>query len=306
MGKKLHAGFIPWGAMELDNNRIFSMIGQVVTMRLVTDPHTGRQRWMAFTEMASKVNEKKTIGLHCLKTLFTETKDFVRRHSVIVRRIVMTLIAIPAICGFIGRTPVVPMTPRVAAPVEAKKTESATDLEIRRIMEKGIGLEERKKQVAAIAAVFARRTDMQRARYLAALCYLKTLGTRFMPLDIAVIALAETGNFGLSAKAVSPKGALGVWQLMPGRAMSHGYSPEEMKNDEKCADAAVRELGSKLKMAKGNLAKAKKFYCGTGPAADAYMAKTKQYKKEILAEMGKMKAAQEENTAAGSENSTQG
>ncbi len=295
MGKKLHAGYIPWGAMEIDNNRIFSMIGQVVTMRLVTDPHTGRQRWMAFAEMASKVKVKQKIGLHCLKTLLTETKDFFGRHSVIVRRIILALVAIPAICGVFGRTPVA----RQVVPVEMKKSESAIETEIRRIMEKGIGLEERKRQVPAIAAAFARRTDPQRARYLAALCYLKTLGTRFMPLDIAVIALAETGDFGLSAKAVSPKGAMGVWQLMPRRAMSHGYSPEEMKNDEKCADAAVRELSSKLIMAKGNLAMAKKLYCGTGPAADAYMAKTRQYKKEILAEMGKAEASKEKITTDG-------
>lgn len=172
--------------------------------------------------------------------------------------------------------------------VNIQAGETELDREIRRVMEKGVDLEERKKQVVAIEKAFARRTDPQRARWLAALCYLKTLGTRFMPLDLAEIALTETGSHGLSGKAVSHKGALGVWQLMPKRAMSHGYDPVEMKNDEKCAEAAIRELASKLAMAKGNLPRAKKLYCGTGPAADAYEVKRRRIRREILDEMGNM------------------
>lgn len=160
--------------------------------------------------------------------------------------------------------------------------DSELDREIRRVMEKGINLEERRRQVSAIAAAFSLRTEPKRARWLAALCYLKTLGTPFMPMDLAEIALAETGGHGLSGKAVSQKGALGVWQLMPRRAMSHGYSPDEMENDEKCAEAAVRELASKLEMAKGDMVKAKKLYCGTGPEADAYEAKRRQFRNEIM------------------------
>jgi hypothetical protein len=162
--------------------------------------------------------------------------------------------------------------------------------EIRRVMEKGTNLEERKRQVPAIAAAFSRYTVPERARWLTALCYVKTLGTTFMPMDLAEIALAETGGHGLSAKAVSVKGALGVWQLMPQRAKSHGYSPDEMENDEKCAEAAVRELATKLEMAKGNLTKAKKFYCGTGPDADAYEVRRQQFRREILEELNKVKA----------------
>ena len=168
--------------------------------------------------------------------------------------------------------------------------DSELDKEIRRVMEKGINLEERKGQVPAIAAAFSLRTDTKRARWLAALCYLKTLGTRFMPMDLAEIALAETGGHGLSAGAVSHMGAVGVWQLMPKRAKSHGYSPEDMVNDEKCAEAAVRELESKVEMARGDLVKAKKFYCGTGPDADAYEAKRRSFRKEILDFMAAEKA----------------
>jgi len=178
------------------------------------------------------------------------------------------------------------------AQIQSSAGDSELDREIRRVMEKGINLEERKSQVPAIAAAFARRTDPQRARWLAALCYLKTLGTPFMPMDIAEIALAETGGHGLSGKSISQRGALGVWQLMPKRAKSHGYSPEDMEDDEKCAEAAVRELSSKMEMAKGDMVRAKKLYCGVGPEADAYEVKRRQFRKEILEELAGQKRAE--------------
>jgi hypothetical protein len=148
-------------------------------------------------------------------------------------------------------------------------------------------LEGRKKLIPAISAAFARRTTPQRAQWLADICFRKTVGTTFTPLDLAEIALAETGGHRLSSRAVSPKGALGVWQLMPERAASHGYLPAEMRDDEKCADAAVRELKEKLTMAKGNLARAKRYYCGAGPAATAYDAIRKRFRAEILRELEK-------------------
>jgi hypothetical protein len=72
-----------------------------------------------------------------------------------------------------------------------------------------------------------------------------------------------------------------------------------MKNDEKCAEAAVRELTSKLAMAKGNLAKAKKLYCGMGPQADAYARKTKQLKKEIMNELSRIELKSDTAKAGG-------
>jgi hypothetical protein len=164
-------------------------------------------------------------------------------------------------------------------------TESPLDREIKGILEKGISMGERKRQVTAIEKAFNRRTTPERARQLAALCFTKTLGTPFLPFDLAEIALAETGGHQLSATAVSSKGALGVWQLMPKRAMSHGYSPEEMVNDEKCAEAAVRELYSKLEMARGNLERAKKLYCGQGTQADCYLRKVHVVRQEMLNEL---------------------
>ena len=153
-------------------------------------------------------------------------------------------------------------------------------------------LDNRKKSISAIYTAFARRTTPARAQWLAEICYEKTEGTKFTPLDLAEIALAETGGHRLSSRAVSSKGALGVWQLMPERALSHGYSPSDMRDDEKCAAAAVKELREKLSMAKGNLPRAKRLYCGIGPAAAAYDKVRKRYRAEILAEMQKEQLTQ--------------
>jgi hypothetical protein len=64
--------------------------------------------------------------------------------------------------------------------------------------------------------------------------------------------------------------------------MSHGYSPDDMKDDEKCAEAAVKELMVKMDMARGNLTRAKKLYCGVGPDADQYEVKRRQFRREIF------------------------
>jgi len=148
-----------------------------------------------------------------------------------------------------------------------------------------ISLIQRKKQQAVIESAFSRRTSPERAHQLAAICFDKTIGTVFMPFDLAEIALAETGGHRLSAGAVSTKGARGVWQLMPFRARSHGYSAKDMLDDGKCAEAAVCELYSKLDMAQGNLERAKKFYCGQGPQATAYMKKIHTVRQEMIAEL---------------------
>ena len=156
------------------------------------------------------------------------------------------------------------------------------DCETGLIIRKCHGHDERTTQLQAIQIAFSRRTDPQRAQYLAELCYRKTLGTVFTPLDLAEIALTETGSFHLSSSAVSPKGARGVWQLMPSRARDHGYSSRDMSDDEKCAEAAVKELQSKLAMARGDKVRAKKLYCGVGREANAYEVKRRKYRIEIL------------------------
>ncbi len=170
------------------------------------------------------------------------------------------------------------------APFKRTEIQSAASLstESSLLDSETISLIQRKKQQIAIELAFSRRTTPERARKLAAVCFEKTEGTVFMPFDLAEIAIAETGGNRLSAHAVSSKGALGVWQLMPRRAKSHGYSPKDMSDDAKCAEAAVRELYTKLDMAQGNLERAKKLYCGQGPQADAYMKKIRHIRNEMI------------------------
>jgi hypothetical protein len=148
---------------------------------------------------------------------------------------------------------------------------------------KTISLIQRKKQQAVIESAFSRKTSRKRARKLAAICFEKTVATVFMPFDLAEIALAETGGHRLSSSAVSGQGARGVWQLMPHRARSHGYSSKDMLDDAKCAEAAVCELYSKLDMAQGDLERAKTYYCGQGPQADAYIKKIRGIREQMNA-----------------------
>jgi hypothetical protein len=125
--------------------------------------------------------------------------------------------------------------------------DSELDREIRRVMEKGINLEERKGQVPAIATAFSLRTDSKRARWLAALCYLKTSA----PLHadgLAEIALAGQEGTVCPPGNITERRGRGLAVDAP-QVMSHGYSPDDMEDDEKCAEAAVRELASKLEMA---------------------------------------------------------
>ena len=173
------------------------------------------------------------------------------------------------------------------APFKLADIQSTTSLvtEPSTLDSSSISLIQRKKQQAVIESAFSRRTSPERAHRLAAICYNKTIGTVFMPFDLAEIALAETGGHQLSSRAVSTKGALGVWQLMPFRARSHGYSSKDMLDDNKCAKAAVCELYTKLDMARGNLERAKKFYCGQGPQANAYMKKILTIRQEMMAEL---------------------
>ncbi|PKN16183.1 MAG: lytic transglycosylase [Deltaproteobacteria bacterium HGW-Deltaproteobacteria-23] len=155
---------------------------------------------------------------------------------------------------------------------------------------------ERQQQLPAIVSVFARHTSRERAHRLAYLCYETTLDTPFKPIDLAELALAETGGHYLSNHAVSSEGALGVWQLMPTRAKSHGYKPAEMKQDDKCAEAAVKELKTKLVMADGNIQKAKRLYCGAGPQARQYELKTRKYRQQIMAKMGIIPSTKGDNS----------
>ena len=189
----------------------------------------------------------------------------------------LLLIAVTNNRASLALTPEPSMAPVVREPEKTGQKQSVQELD--RV--------ERQKQLPAITAVFARHTSESQACRLAYLCYETTIGTPFKPIDLAELALAETGGHALSGKAVSSEGAMGVWQLMPARARSHGFKAAEMSRDEKCATAAVRELAVKLKVAGGDLAKAKRLYCGAGKQARLYGIKTSKYRKQIMSLMEK-------------------
>ena len=47
----------------------------------------------------------------------------------------------------------------------------------------------------------------------------------------------------------------------------------------------MRELYTKLKMAQGDLDRAKKLYCGQGPQAEYYLRKIRRVRQEMLVEL---------------------
>jgi hypothetical protein len=64
-----------------------------------------------------------------------------------------------------------------------------------------------------------------------------------VPADLAAVILVESGGH---ATALSPKGALGLWQLMPDTARRYGLRVDEIQDDRldlfKSTDAAARYL----------------------------------------------------------------
>jgi RNA recognition motif-containing protein len=51
---KLYVGNLSFGTMEDDLQRLFSQVGSVESIAMVTDRDTGRSRGFAFVEMSSK------------------------------------------------------------------------------------------------------------------------------------------------------------------------------------------------------------------------------------------------------------
>jgi hypothetical protein len=64
-----------------------------------------------------------------------------------------------------------------------------------------------------------------------------------VPADLAAVILVESAG---RATALSPKGARGLWQLMPGTARNYGLRVDEIRDDRldlfKSTDAAARYL----------------------------------------------------------------
>jgi RNA recognition motif-containing protein len=59
MGARLYIGNISFKTKEDSLREHFARVGEVVSVRLVTDPHTGQLKGFGFAETASPANAKK-------------------------------------------------------------------------------------------------------------------------------------------------------------------------------------------------------------------------------------------------------
>jgi len=61
MGKKLYVGSISFNATEESLKDLFSTIGEVESVKIITDTDTGRSKGFGFIEMSSEEDAKKAI-----------------------------------------------------------------------------------------------------------------------------------------------------------------------------------------------------------------------------------------------------
>jgi len=61
MGKKLYVGSIPFNATEESLRDLFKSIGEVESVKIITDADTGRSKGFGFVEMSSAEEAKKAI-----------------------------------------------------------------------------------------------------------------------------------------------------------------------------------------------------------------------------------------------------
>lgn len=54
MSMKLFVGNLPWAATEDSLKSFFEQVGEVVSVKIITDPYTGKSRGFAFVEMKSQ------------------------------------------------------------------------------------------------------------------------------------------------------------------------------------------------------------------------------------------------------------
>jgi len=62
MGKKIYVGNISFKAKEEDVRELFAQFGEVESVNMITDAHTGQPRGFGFVEMASEEDAKKAIA----------------------------------------------------------------------------------------------------------------------------------------------------------------------------------------------------------------------------------------------------
>ena len=73
MGNKLYVGNISFNSTEQDLRDLFSEIGEIESLKLITDKITGRSRGFGFVEMASEEDARKAIAAINGKELMGKT-----------------------------------------------------------------------------------------------------------------------------------------------------------------------------------------------------------------------------------------
>ncbi len=63
MSKKIYVGNLPYKANEEALREVFVRIGEVQSVRIITDAATGRSKGFGFVEMASDEDAKKAIAV---------------------------------------------------------------------------------------------------------------------------------------------------------------------------------------------------------------------------------------------------
>ena len=61
MAKKLYVGSISFDATEEDLRNLFASIGEVESVKIITDMYSGRSKGFGFIEMSSEEDAKKAI-----------------------------------------------------------------------------------------------------------------------------------------------------------------------------------------------------------------------------------------------------
>jgi RNA recognition motif-containing protein len=73
MEKKIYVGNISFKATEDDIRELFSQVGEVESVKIITDAHTGQPKGFGFIEMSSKEDASKAISALNGKTFMERT-----------------------------------------------------------------------------------------------------------------------------------------------------------------------------------------------------------------------------------------
>ncbi len=73
MEKKIYVGNISFKATEDDIKELFSQVGEVESIKIITDAHTGQPKGFGFIEMSSEEDAKRAISALNGKTFMERT-----------------------------------------------------------------------------------------------------------------------------------------------------------------------------------------------------------------------------------------